>query len=78
MTLEIDIHDLTEQEAIKTLERFIASAPKQCEAIVVVHGYRSGNVLKNMVANPNKLRSKRIKKRRYTMNQGETILELYV
>ncbi len=78
MKLEIDIHDLTEFEAIKTLEKFIANAPKNCSEIVVIHGYRSGNVLKNMVSNHHKLRSRRIKRRRYSMNQGETILELYV
>lgn len=78
MTLTIDIHGMVEHDAIKTLEKFIASAPKNTEAITVIHGYHSGNILKDMVRNPNKLRSKRIKRRRYTLNQGETILELYV
>ena len=78
MILTIDIHGLVEYDAIKTLEKFIANAPKDCEQIIVIHGYSQGSVLKDMVRNPNKLRSRRIRRRIYTMNQGETILELYV
>lgn len=78
MTLTIDIHGMVEHDAIKTLEKFIAKAPKDTQEIIVIHGYHSGSTLKEMVRNPNKLRSRRIKRRRYTLNQGETILELYV
>jgi len=77
MIVEIDIHGLTEQVAIKTLEKFIVSCDKSVTEIVVIHGYRSGNALKEMVRNSTKLRSNRIRRRRVTMNQGETILELY-
>ena len=77
MRVEINIHGLTEQVAIKTLEKYIVACDKSVSEIVVVHGYHSGNVLKDMVRNSNKLRSKRIRRRRVTMNQGETILELY-
>ncbi len=73
----IDIHGMSEFEAIKTLEKFIASLSDSVTEVVVIHGHNSGRILKDMLANPNKLRSKRIKRRRYTMNQGETILELY-
>ena len=77
MRVEIDIHVLTEQEAVKTLEKFIVSCNKSVTEIVVIHGYHSGNALKDMVRNSNKLRSKRISRRKLTLNQGETILELY-
>lgn len=77
MRVEIDIHGLTEQVAIKTLEKFIVACNKTVNKIVVIHGYHSGNALKDMVRNSNKLRSKRIRRRKLTMNQGETILELY-
>ncbi len=77
MIVEIDIHGLTEQIAIKTLEKFIVSCDKTVSEIIVIHGYHSGNKLKDMVRNPNKLRSKKIRRRKLTMNQGETILELY-
>ena len=77
MRVEIDIHGLTEQMAIKELERFIVSCDKSVSEIVVIHGYHSGNALRDMVRSSNKLRSKRIKRRKLTMNQGETILQLY-
>ena len=75
--VEIDIHGYTEQDAVKLLERFIVSCSDDIKQILVIHGYHSGNVLKDMVRNSNKLRSKRIRRRKPTMNQGETILELY-
>lgn len=77
MRVEIDIHGLTEQMAIKTLEKFIVSCDKSISEIVVIHGYHGGNALKDMVRNPNKLRSKKIRKRKLSLNQGETILQLY-
>ena len=77
MRVEIDIHGFTEQMAIKELERFIVSCDKSVTEILVIHGYHSGNALKDMVRNSNKLRSKRIRRRKLTMNQGETILQLY-
>lgn len=77
MRVEIDIHGLTEQVALITLEKFIVSCDKTVNEIVVIHGYHSGNILKDMVRNSNKLRSKRIRRRKLSMNQGETVLELY-
>jgi len=74
---EIDIHGYVEYDAIKVLEKFIVSCDASVKEILVVHGYHGGSILKEMVRNPNKLRSKRIKRRKPTMNQGETILELY-
>ena len=75
--VEIDIHGYTEYDAIKLLEKFIVNTSKDEKQILVIHGYHSGNKLKEMVRNSNKLRSKRIRRRKPTMNQGETILELY-
>lgn len=76
MRVEIDIHGMTEQEAKKALERFIVNCAKDVDEILVIHGYKSGSVLRDMVRNSNKLRSNRINRRKLTMNQGETILEL--
>jgi len=75
--VEIDIHGYTEYDAIKILEKFIVRCDKDVEEILVIHGFRGGSVLKDMVRDTTKLRSKRIRRRKYTMNQGETILELY-
>lgn len=77
MRREIDIHGMTEVMAIKALQKFIVSCDEDVDEILVIHGYHSGSVLKDMVLNPNKLRSKRVRRRKFTMNQGETILELY-
>ncbi len=77
MRVEIDIHGFTEQMAIKTLEKFIVACDKSVTEIVVIHGYRSGSALKDMVRNSNKLRSNKIRRRKLSLNQGETILELY-
>ncbi len=74
---EIDIHGYVEYDAIKVLEKFIVACDASVKEILVIHGYHSGSVLKKMVRDNTKLRSKRIKRRRPTLNQGETILELY-
>ena len=62
MTKELDIHGLAEQEAIIVIEKFIASCDKDIKEIVVIHGFHSGDVLKEMVRSPRKIRSKRIKR----------------
>lgn len=77
MSREIDIHGLTKLEAKKMIEKIIASADKDVKEIVIIHGYHSGDALKNMVRDVNIIRSKRIKRRKLTMNQGQTIIELY-
>jgi hypothetical protein len=77
MNLTIDIHGFTVEEAKREIERTIAKAPKGTTEIIVIHGYHSGSKLKDLLSNPNGIRSKRIKRRKYSMNQGQTIIELY-
>lgn len=77
MTKQIDIHGYTVEEAKRYIEKTIANLDKDVTELVVIHGYHGGNQLKNLLSNPNGIRSKRIRRRKYTMNQGETILELY-
>ena len=77
MKKTIDIHGFTVEEAKREIERTIAKCPSTITEIEVIHGYHSGNKLKNLLSNPNGIRSKRIKRRKYSMNQGTTILELY-
>ena len=74
---ELDIHGMTELEAKTAIERFIVSCPKDVKEVVIIHGYHSGSVLKNLVRDRNKIRSKRIKRKKFTLNQGETIIELF-
>lgn len=76
MNKTIDVHGMTKIEAQKAIERCIADAPKGCESVTVIHGYHSGTELKSMIQSRNGIRSKRIERKKYTMNQGETIFIL--
>lgn len=73
MNITIDIHGYTVSEARTMIEKCIAGAPKDCETVTVIHGYHGGTELKNLVQSRNGIRSKRVERKRYTMNQGETI-----
>ena len=73
---EIDIHGMTELEAKIAIEKYIVSLPKDAEEVRIIHGYHGGTALKELVRS-NKIRSKRIYKKKFTMNQGETIYILY-
>ncbi len=77
MTKTIDIHGYPVEEARKHIEQTIAKLDKNITELVVIHGYHGGNQLKNLLSSPNGIRSKKIKRRKYSMNQGETVLELY-
>jgi len=77
MTKTIDIHGYGVQQAKKEIEQLIASCSQDIKEIIVIHGYHSGNVLKDFIRSPQGIRSKRLKRKKYTMNQGQTILELY-
>lgn len=76
MNETIDVHGMTKNEAKKAIEKLIASCPKGTERVTVIHGYHNGTELKEMIQSRNGIRSKRIERKRYTMNQGETIFIL--
>jgi len=76
MKKTIDIHGYTVDEARTYIEKTIVKLDKNVTELVVIHGYRSGNQLKNLLSSPNGIRSKRICRRKYSMNQGETTLVL--
>lgn len=73
---EIDVHGMTELEAKSRIEKYIVSLPKDAQELRIIHGYHGGTSLKELVRS-NKIKSKRIYKKRFTMNQGETIYLLY-
>ena len=73
----IDVHGMTIDIAKREIEKFIAACDPSVKQVVVVHGYHRGDALRQMIQSPNGIRSKRIKRKRMTMNQGETIFELY-
>ncbi len=76
MEITVDIHGMSELEAQKHLEDVLRRAERGVEYIRVIHGHTRGQTLAQMVRSPNKLRSRRIIRRRLTMNQGETLLEI--
>jgi DNA-nicking Smr family endonuclease len=75
--VDIDVHGLTKSEAKTMIERFIAQLPESEKEVRIIHGYRSGHALRDAIQSPNFIRSKRFKRKKFTMNRGETIYELY-
>lgn len=73
---ELDLHGLSVLEAKSLIERTIVKLPKNEKELLLIHGYHGGDQIKRMIQDKNQLRSKRIVRRKYTMNQGETILVL--
>ena len=59
MTLEIDLHGKTSDEAIYLLQRTIIQYP-HCDRIDVIHGFNNGCVLKNLLRKKENIHSKRV------------------
>ena len=72
----LHLHGYSVGEAKKIIETTIARMPKGNQELKVIHGYRNGDAIKGLVRDRFKIRSKRLVRRRVTMNQGETILVL--
>ena len=72
--LEINLHDMQETEAEYFLDKFITTAPSNIKQINVIHGYKKGQVLLNMVRT--KLKHPRITKNVIPFNKGVTIIYL--
>jgi DNA-nicking Smr family endonuclease len=73
-SVKIDIHGLTTQDAESELDHFLEYLDDDVDEVVVVHGYKGGTSLRDMVRK--QFRHPRIKKKYISMNQGITILEL--
>ncbi len=74
-TVEVDIHNMCRAEAKVYLERFLSQAGSEIKEVVVIHGYSSGTVLRDMVRN--RLKHHRIKGRALSLNPGVTTLFLF-
>lgn len=70
----VDLHNMQEPEARFYLERAIDTAEDKIKEIVVVHGYRQGQVILNMVRK--EFTHKRIEKKIIPYNKGVTLLLL--
>ncbi len=67
---QIDLHGLTCSEAKMRLEAKIKSLPAGTRELTVIHGYRGGKQLAEMVR---RLKCNRVKRKILTGNPGETI-----
>ena len=72
--LEINLHDMQVLEAEYYLDKFITTAPENIKEIVVIHGYKKGQALLNMVRHD--FKHKRIKEKVIPYNKGITLLFL--
>ena len=72
--LEIDLHDMQVPEAEYYLDKFITTAPENIKEIIVVHGYKKGTALLNMVRKD--FKHDRIKEKVIPYNKGITLLIL--
>lgn len=76
MTLELDLHGLTSDEAIYTIQRTIVNNPL-CDYIEVIHGFNNGSVLKDLLSNKSNIHSKRVLATYPNpYNRGRTIIVL--
>ena len=73
--LEIDIHGMTKQQAKQYVVSQIMRAPKSVYRIKVIHGYRGGTELRDMVRREIKNHDK-VLRVEIGLNPGETVLVL--
>ncbi|MBQ2775792.1 MAG: Smr/MutS family protein [Clostridia bacterium] len=73
-TLTVDIHGMRERDAKFRLESLIDGGSADITKLIVIHGFNSGQVLKNLVATG--LESNRIKKIVNGENSGQTVILL--
>ena len=72
--LEINLHDMQVLEAEYYLDKFITTAPANIREIIVIHGYKKGQALLNMVRRD--FKHPRIKEKVIPYNKGITLLFL--
>ena len=71
---EVDIHNMTSDQAKRHLELFIGRVDGSVKEVTVIHGYTGGTVLRDMVQKS--LRHPRIQSKYLSLNPGVTILVL--
>ena len=72
--LTVDLHEMHVKEAKDWLSGKVSRAPKEIREIVVIHGYRGGTALQNMVRKS--FKHPRVRQVVLGLNPGETILIL--
>jgi DNA-nicking Smr family endonuclease len=72
--IKVDLHRMKVWEAAQYLNMIVTIAPKEVKEIIVIHGYRSGKELMNMVRND--FTNKRVQRKYLSLNHGVTSLIL--
>ena len=70
----LDLHDMQEVEARFYLEQAIETAEYNIKEIVVIHGYRQGQTILNMVRK--EFKHRRIERKEIPYNKGITLIYL--
>ena len=73
--IKVDLHVLRQEEAIRVIDRAIASADPSTYQIQLIHGYNRGTSLRNMIYDEYRY-EKKVKRIIPGDNQGITILVL--
>ena len=73
--LELDVHGMTRAQAKAYITAGVRSAGREVYRVRVIHGYRGGNVLRELVRNELS-RLPRVLRAEVGLNQGETDLVL--
>ena len=69
--ITIDLHDMELEEARYHLDKLFETLPDDIMEVVVIHGYRKGQVLLNMVRK--EFKNPRIKQKVIPINKGITL-----
>ena len=73
--IKVDLHGLRQEEAIRVIDRAIASADPSTYQILLIHGYNRGTSLRSMIYEEYRY-EKKVKRIIPGDNQGITILVL--
>lgn len=65
-----DIHGMTADDAKRQLEQLLSRLSPQTEELLVIHGYNSGQKLRDMVRG--RLKHPRIQSKLLSLNPGQT------
>ena len=74
-TLIVDIHGMRVEPAKFQLETIIQNCNADITEIIVIHGYNTGQALKNMVRE--ELNAPRIRQITASLNAGKTVIALH-
>ncbi|MFR7821389.1 Smr/MutS family protein [Candidatus Pseudoruminococcus sp.] len=69
-SIEIDLHGHTVESARSLITSTLKTLPKDVREVSVIHGYRGGTALRNMVS---KYSNTKIERKILGLNQGVTI-----